>query len=256
MSKIINIIIGSTGIVGSELFDKLKKKKLITISRSKSNFKNHNVGNIENINFLKKIKKKFNLNNKKITIFYCSGMSRVKYNQKIFYDILQKSILQLNNVLKIFNGQKVKIIYCSSGSVYSSEIKKPNEKSIVQSKNLYTTVKLLEEQLIMNSQKLFKTKYIIARIFSIYSKKIKKFFIYDAYKKIKLCKKIVLHGSGNQCRDYLLLEDVAKGLILLSQKGVNKEIYNICSGKCFKLDKMAKYLNKKITNNKKKNYME
>ena len=70
-----------------------------------------------------------------------------------------------------------------------------------------------------------------------------RFFIYDLVKKIKSNpKKIILKGSGKQFRDYLHVNDVAKGLVLISSKGKAGEIYNLCSGNKIKLN----FLSKKI----------
>ena len=88
----------------------------------------------------------------------------------------------------------------------------------------------------------------IARIFSVFGGKMNRFFIYDLIHKINLSdKEVELNGNGLQVRDYLHVDDVVNGLILIAQKGQPGEIYNISSGKPTRLSILAKKI-KKILN--------
>ena len=89
----------------------------------------------------------------------------------------------------------------------------------------------------------------IARIFSVFGENMKRFFIYDIIHKMHLSNvKIELNGNGLQVRDYLHVDDVVDGLVLIASKGKPGEIYNISSGKPTKLsilvNKIKKILNK------------
>lgn len=244
--KTCKIIFGSDGLIGSELFKKIQSKHTFTVSRKKNNKKNHFFGDISNFNFIKKIKKKLKIKYTKYSIFYLCGHSRVKYNKYDIKNLSIKNIRKLTNILDIFRGPNVKIVLASSGSVYDPLKKKLNEESKVQPKNYYTSMKFFEENIALEYFRNFKTKIIIARIFSIYAKNAKNFFLSDAKKKLmSKKKKISFYGSGKQARDYLYIEDICEGLHILLNKGKFGEIYNICSGKFFYIKKILDKLNKK-----------
>jgi len=252
--KKLQVIIGSDGLIGQKLSKNLKSENIITISKKKKpSNKHHYSGNIENLNFLKKThnllkKKKI----KKIIVYYLAGHSRARYNKNKLRNILISTTKKLTNILETFKGPNVKIILCSSGSVYAPNKTKLNESSKVKPLSLYSNIKLLEENIALEYARNLKTKIVIGRIFSIYAPNAKNFFINDAKSKMKSNKtKITFNGSGKQARDYLHLNDVCEGLKILSVKGKTNQIYNICSGKFYYLKEILSTINKTFCNNSK-----
>ena len=88
-------------------------------------------------------------------------------------------------------------------------------------------------------------------IFSVFGEEMNRFFIYDMVK--KLCGSsdcIEFNGDGEQIRDYLHVDDVVSGLVLVMEKGLEGEVYNLCSGEGTKIKDLVTSA-KKILNSKK-----
>lgn len=58
-------------------------------------------------------------------------------------------------------------------------------------------------------------------------------FIAAAYRAIKSDSELVIYGEEGTYRDYIYIDDVAKGVVHLIHNGLNGEVYNIGSGICF-----------------------
>ncbi len=251
MKKICKIIVGSDGLIGSELVKSFKNQIFFTISRKKKKYQNHFNCNLENLNALKKIHSKLKKKYKKFLIFYLAGNSRVRYERKDIRKLSISSIKKILNILNTFQGPNVKIILPSSGSVYASSKKILKEDSKIAPSNFYSSLKYFEENIATEYFRNFKTKVVIARIFSIFSNN-KNFFFMDAINKFNLKKKkIIFFGSGKQVRDYSYLNDVCCGLNILAKKGVPGQIYNISTGKYHYLKNILNLINKKMYNNSK-----
>lgn len=245
------IIIGSDGLIGSELAKSIKSQNIFTVSKKKKKAKNHFHGNLENLSFIKKIYNNLKKKYKKFTIFYLAGHSRVKYNKERIRNLSLSSVIKLTNILDIFKGSNIKIILSSSGSVYLPSNKPLKESSKVCPLNFYSTLKIFEENIALEYLRNYKTKVVIARIFSIISNS-KNFFLTNAKQKLtSKKKKLVFYGSGYQARDYTHISDVCFGLNILAKRGKTGQIYNICSGKYHYLKNILKLINKEKNNNKK-----
>ena len=90
------------------------------------------------------------------------------------------------------------------------------------------------------------------RIFSTFGPGLKRQVIFDTIKKIKTKNNFIMHGSGEEKRDFGYVEDQIKSIILLSKK-IKKprgEIYNIASGKAYSIkdivNKLVKISKKKV----------
>ena len=104
----------------------------------------------------------------------------------------------------------------------------------------YAAIKYASEGIAMSYFESFKLDIRIARIFSVYGENMDKFFIFDIVKKLLLSEsEVKLKGSGFQQRDYLHVDDVSSGLVLIAKNGSPGEIYNICSGTSVKISDLA-----------------
>tara|TARA_B100000035_G_scaffold314913_1_gene332941 strand:- start:230 stop:1141 length:912 start_codon:yes stop_codon:yes gene_type:complete len=241
-----NLVIGASGFIGQSLVPMLNETNTFFLSKNKKKKKINNnhffidINNKKNISaFLNKLDKNF----KKITIYFLAGESSVENSIQNPEKSFLNSINGFSNILANTN-KKHSVIISSSGSLYDSREKiyfKENDSLYPPS--AYAASKIAIESLALSYFESFGLDVKIARIFSVFGENMERFFIYDLVKKIKSNpKKIILKGSGKQFRDYLHVDDVAKGLILISSKGKAGEIYNLCSGNKIKLD----FLSKKI----------
>ncbi len=241
-----NLVIGASGFIGQSLVPILNETNTFFLSKNKKKKKinkNHffiDINNKKNISaFLNKLDKNF----KKITIYFLAGESSVENSIQNPEKSFLNSINGFTNILAN-TSKKHSVIISSSGSLYDSRKKTYfEENDPLYPPSAYAASKIAIEGLALSYFESFGLDVKIARIFSVFGENMERFFIYDLVKKIKSNpKKIILKGSGKQFRDYLHVNDVAKGLVLISSKGKAGEIYNLCSGNKIKLN----FLSKKI----------
>lgn len=254
MNASCSLVIGSSGFIGKNLCSSLDEKHTYTISRKKKLNpinSNHFFLNINNKNNCKNLIEKLYKKYKHINIFFLAGESSVEKSIVNLEESFINSLKGFNNIMSLVQKKRATIVIASSGAVYDSRLKKCfHEKDALYPPSPYAASKYAIEGLALSYFESFNTDIRIARIFSVFGEDMKRFFIFDLVKKLNTSKnKIKLEGSGNQERDYLHVEDVVKGLILISKKGYPGEIYNLSSGKLLKLKDLAENV-KNILNKK------
>ena len=223
------IILGSGGIIASNLRKVFKEKKIniISIGSSKLDLRKRDSG--------KKLKKKIKKND---VIIFISAEAPVK-NIKMFIN----NIKICNAVCESLERKKIKqLIYISSDAVYADVNEKISEKSIVSPASLHGTMHLAREIMLKTK---FKKILCILRPTLIYGPGDThngygpNRFINFASKN----KPISIFGNGEEKRDHIFVEDVIKIIIKCVQnKGLG--ILNLATGKVHSF----KYLAKEIIN--------
>lgn len=133
-------------------------------------------------------------------------------------------------------GAKPKFVIVSSGSLYDPASPLPlTEKSPVQCTSPYAVSKRLQEELAgYYGQRGF--EYVIARPFNhIGPGQNEGFLIPDLAKQIATAEgngaKTIDVGNLSAKRDYTDVRDIVRAYVALLERGTNREIYNICSGR-------------------------
>ena len=221
------LIIGIDGFnsyVAKNFYNKYKRKYKIYKFKS----------DINNINKLKDF-----INKKKISIFIrVAGLSRTKC------DTYPKKCLSTNYnankyLVDFLKKKKIKLIFLSSSHIYSSSIKKINEKSKINPNNRYAKYKLKSENYINKHL----NNYLIIRVFNIYGKQQPKgYFISDIKEKIKNKQSISINNSY---RDFIHIDEVSRFLDFSIFKDLNG-IFNLGSGKSYKLANIIKIISIKM----------
>lgn len=220
------IILGSNGFVASHVSIILKQqmnvtcielnKKSLDLSKKKSSEK------------LKKIVKNDDC------IFFAAARAPVKNMEMLIYNL---SFLE--NFSKGIKGKKIKkFLYLSSDAVYHDTKKKISEITPTNPTSLHGYMHLLRENYFKD---FFNDKLCILRPTLIYGDKDPhngygpNKFIRDIKKNIN----IKLFGKGEEKRDHIYIEDVAK---IISELCVNNlyETLNIATGKIYSFYKISK----------------
>lgn len=227
------IITGSSGYIGSCLYEYLKKKhnvfgidkNLLKIRKQKKFFK----CNILNYGKFNKIVKHI----KPDIIIHLAAQSTVDFiRQKKTY--IDNNVKVTKNVICSVNENNIKhFIFSSTAAVYKKTNKKITEKSPKKPNNIYGKTKLDCEKIILNKINKKKTNFIIFRFFnvcsSLYSYKIGEFHNPETHlipimtSKFKKQKKIYIYGRNfntpdKTCiRDYIHIKDIVEGF----KKGIN-----------------------------------
>jgi GDP-4-dehydro-6-deoxy-D-mannose reductase len=246
--KIIIGITGSTGVLGSILLKKLKKKNYrIACFRS-------DIRKIEKVrNWVKK--------NNFDAIFHLASMVPVNLCNKNPLDTCFINIGGTKNILETISKLKKKIwfFYASTSHVYKLKKKPLSENDIISPRTFYGYTKWLGEKLLENQTLNSGLRYCIGRIFSFYSNSQSKDFIYPSIKnKIKKMsnKNNIYVINAYNVIDIQKADSVVNIILRLFEKKA-EGVFNIGTGEGTQIKNFAKRLTtKKIivkTNSKKKN---
>jgi UDP-glucuronate 4-epimerase len=235
-------------VIGIDNFDKyysikLKKKRVSILNQSKFfKFEKLDLINRNELNkFFKK--KKFDY------VFHFAAQAGVRFSLTAPEKYADSNILgffNLLNSLKKFT--KIKIFYSSSSSVYGdSKVYPVSESSQLNPKNFYGLSKMMNEEIASMFVKNFNMKLAGLRFFTVFGEwgrpdmLLIKFFNYADQKKT-----FSVNNSGNHYRDFTYIKDINKILYELFKKFNFKkhEVFNICSGKPYKLSFVVKILSK------------
>ena len=146
------------------------------------------------------------------------------------------------NIFRLANENKFKVVYASSSSVYGHKLETPiTEDAEKKPINPYGKTKLEAEYLVEKYSKL-NTKIIGLRYFNIFGKGqtleyagvITKFL-----DRIRIGKAPIIFGNGLQIRDFIHVEDVAKANLLAMESNSSNLIVNIGTGNAISVLELA-----------------
>lgn len=240
------LIIGSQGLIGKSVKKILTKKFHVSTIGIDNNKKLKNDIRLDLTKTLNV--SKFKAKDADVAVLLAFFKSQPKdfssINKKFFFNTNKKI---LNNSLKICKLLKVrKIIYFSSPAIYRKNYKdiKISENFKKEPKNIYGKFKLYAENKVINYGKNNDLIAINLRLFNYFDNKGN--ILIRNFKRQISKKKVVLNGNGNQKRDFLHVEDIARSIISLSKKKIKSGNYNLCSSTGVTINKiLRRYLRKK-----------
>ena len=248
------IITGGAGFIGSN-FCCLKKNKfnkiiIIDCLNYSGNIKNlENIVDNEKIQFIEKnivdvdfeqLFDKYNID----LIIHFAGQTHVDQSYKNLNSFIEDNICATCHILESLRKyeKKVKLIHFSTDEVYGPSYNNDyfNENSNLNPTNPYSASKASVEMFI-NSYKLsFHLDVIILRCNNAYGikqhpEKVIPSFINKSINNETL----LIHGSGDQIRDFIHVKDISNAVMLLINKGIYGEIYNIGNVNPIKIKDLA-----------------
>lgn len=149
------------------------------------------------------------------------------------------------NIFRIAKEMGIKVVFASSSSVYGEvkeiPIKEDFEKNPI---NPYGETKLEKEKL---AEKFWSegVNIIGLRYFNVYGKGQTGTYagvITQFMKKLDNNVAPIIHGKGNQVRDFVFVEDVAKANIMSMESNTNQSFLNIGTGKAISILDLAKMM--------------
>jgi UDP-glucose 4-epimerase len=153
------------------------------------------------------------------------------------------------SLLEVFESARKKgcrVVFPSTASIYDSANPLPlSEKAYVKPTSPYAAAKVAGEAYCAAYYRSFGLDVKVARMFSVYGEGMNRFAIHDLIRKIQQDKEqLEVLGDGNQIRDYLYIDDVVKGLIVIAENGEPGEDYNLASGIAVKMIELAERIAK------------
>lgn len=234
------IVTGGAGFIGSHISKYLVSKGVDVIIID--NFSTGNKSNLSSI--LSKITLvKTNVLDNSIdeyfegvdVIFNCAAVVGVKLASSKPLEVLDQNIGGLRKILNLCRKNNALHIFISSSEVYGNSLDMPvAENSPLIPISPYGVSKIVGETYCFAFKRKYGVNSIIVRLFNVYGpdQDIKGLSWVLPSFIIKLLQKkdIIIHGSGNQTRDFSFIDDTIKGIFLAATKGSFGEAYNIGTG--------------------------
>jgi len=151
-------------------------------------------------------------------------------------DVFVKSnILGTHNLLELVRGKpeydRPLFFHISTDEVYGDRLEgKFTEQDKLKPSNPYSATKAAAEMLVMSYHRTYGLNYIISRTSNNYGERqFEEKLIPKSINCIKNNKQIPIHGDGSYIRDWTYVKDNVSAYMLLLEKGVKNDIYNIAA---------------------------
>jgi len=232
-------VTGGAGFVGSHLVKLLVKEgyKITVIDNLHTGKKENLVSVINKIKFEKIDIRDYESLQKILKdvdgVFHQAALTVVEDSFSKPEEYFDVNVCGTENVFKLANENKFKVVYASSSSVYGHKLETPIHEDVERSPiNPYGKTKLEAEYLVEKYSKL-NTKIIGLRYFNIFGKGqtleyagvITKFL-----DRINEGKAPIIFGNGSQIRDFVHVSDVAKSNLMAMNSNSSNLITNIATG--------------------------
>jgi len=245
----------STSIIGIDSINDyysqgIKKKRLKDLKENK-NFLFYKI----DISNKKKLKKIFNDHKFEIIIHLAAqaGVFHALKDPESYLDSNIKGFLNLVDNLKTNTVKK--FIFASSSSVYGEGKKFPQSEEMKPKPiNIYSSTKLLNEEIIRDYSNISKIKFIGLRFFTIYGSHGRPdMFLFKLLKSIFKKNSFYLNNYGNHLRDFTHVDDVKMIIKKLIDKKIKTkfQIFNVCSNNPISVLKLISDVSKITSTNPK-----
>ncbi len=147
------------------------------------------------------------------------------------------------NALRLTGGCE-KVVVLSSGTVYGE----PESFPIMETDSLkpispYGASKLHAEVTAGMFHRVYGVPSVIARPFNVFGPRMGRFVVLDLLHKLhRNPERLEILGTGRQVRDFTYVADIVEGLIVLAERGVPCEGYNLSSGTACTITQLAQKL--------------
>ena len=163
-----------------------------------------------------------------------SGAASVPYsleNPQVDFELNTFNVIKILEAIRIYNPSCFFINF-SSAAVYGN----PEALPVVESMNAapmspYGWHKFYAEQICKEYSHFFNIKVCNLRVFSAFGPGLKKQFFWDLFHKLKNHQDVELFGTGNESRDFIYVNDIAKCVELIIENRFSiPETINVASG--------------------------
>jgi len=243
------LITGSSGFLGSHLVNSLQNsQKIIGLSNNKQEIKSKNISH-------KKIdlrENKITISSKISSIIHLAAISDIKYcndNPSVCFDV---NVAGTKKMLEMCRKKDVNFIFASTSHVYGKpKINPVTEKETTKINSIYSTTKIIGENLCESYAKTYGLNIAVLRFFSLYGPNAPKHnVIYNIINQYKNYSKIKM-GNLKPKRDFLYIGDAIRAIKTVNKNQKGFQVFNVGSGKSFSIkmicDKIEKIMKKKST---------
>jgi len=242
------VVTGGAGFVGSHLVKLLVEEgHKITVIDNLHKGKKENLASVINKIEFQKIDIRDYESMKKVLknidgVFHQAALTVVQDSFSRPEEYFDVNVCGTENIFKLANENKFKVVYASSSSVYGHKLETPIAEDVERNPiNPYGKTKLETEHLVEKYSKL-NAEIIGLRYFNVfgigqtpdYAGVITKFL-----DRIRIGKAPIIFGNGLQIRDFIHVEDVAKANLLAMESNSSNLIVNIGTGNAISILELA-----------------
>ena len=189
---------------------------------------------------------------------HLAGETHVDKSYNCLMNFIDNNITATHILLESLKVNKIPIIFFSTDEIYGeSNNTKFAETDNYNPTNPYAATKASAELLINSYIKSYNINIIIVRCNNIYgsnqhNEKVIPCFINYAFDN----KPLYIHGNGDKVRDFVYISDIIDAIIVLMNKGVNQNIYNIGYENPITILELAKLILKECGSDSKIEYIK
>ena len=245
------VVTGGAGFIGSNIVKLLVKKgHQVTVIDNLHTGNISRLKNVENeISFHKVDIRDFGKIKEVITdidgIFHQAALTSLPESYLKPDEYFDVNVNGTKNIFTLANELEIKVVYASSSSVYGDVSDIPIKEDFKRNPiNPYGKTKVEKEKL--TEEFWVKGISIIGlRYFNVYGKGQTGTYagvITQFMKRLRDDLPPVIHGKGNQVRDFISVEDIAKANLLSMESNTNQDFLNVGTGKLISVLDLAKMM--------------
>ncbi len=232
------IVTGGMGFIGSNFIRFLEASEfsgnLLNVDALKmgSNTKNLEGLKLKGYSFLNR-----DLSEKKVDVENFDCIFNFASETHVDRSIADPELFLKNNIWLVFNileairlsKSNIRLIHASTDEIYGDALSGSfDESSPVRPSNPYSATKVAQEALILSYVRTYGIDAVITRSSNNFGPyQFPEKFIPKTIIRAMLGLKVPLYGNGKQVRSWIFAEDNVRAMLLVSEKGVKGEIYNI-----------------------------
>lgn len=246
------LVVGGAGFIGSKLANELSSLRYEVVvvdnlvTGAKENLNNEIKFYLADVSDIKIISEIFEKERPDVVINEAAKVYWDEEKKDLNSDLLTSTIGTINLLENCVKYNVKKFIFASSISVYGQPDNiKVSEADAINFEDMpdilfsYGFSKYSAERYVIYFHKLYGLKYTILRYAHIFGPGQENDAIARFIDKIVNKKKIIIYGDGEQCRDYLFIDDAVRATALSIKKGDNM-LLNVGSGKKTSVNELAK----------------
>ena len=228
------LLVGGSGYIGSNIIPFLNSYEIYVYDRNRTslskNIMGYELGATDDdslfCSYINQIKPDI--------VYYAVSCFSSKYNDKL----AAKSIRTLMASIP----KNTIVVYLGSSAVYGSmpyDVERIKETEVPRPLSDYGNFKLFEEDEFRAQMNLLSRKVIFTRIFNVIGPREPKRMVSGAFvRRLMENKSRIEVGNLTASRDFVDVRDIGKALADLAFRGTSGEVYNICSGKSIRINKI------------------
>lgn len=245
MSKLVAVVTGGAGFIGSHMVDLLLKKGYeVRVIDNFSGGHNKNISQHKNNpdfileqGDINEIKSDSSLFKKAHFVFHFAGIGDIVPSIEKPLRYMETNVLGTIKVLEAARAAQIKkFVYAASSSCYGLAATPTKENHPINPQYPYALSKYQGECAAFHWQKVYRLPVNSVRIFNAYGTRVRTTGAYGAVFGVFLKQKLkskpyTVVGDGTQTRDFLYVTDVAKAFLAAAETTLTGEIWNIGAGK-------------------------